>query len=165
MLHDFYKPAGQRCPHQRHTGCAVYAKRPLGCRMWSCRWLVSDDTAELRRPDRAGYVVDMVPDFIRLKPNDGSEPMTMQVVQIWADPKRRDDWFHDEALLRYLERRAAEGIAALVRFDSHDAVGVFAPAISSDYQWHVMPGGQLMRERTTWPGATPQPVKEEENAG
>jgi hypothetical protein len=109
-------------------------------------------------------VIDMVPDFIRLAPNDGSEPISMQVVQIWADPKRPDAWNEDQALRRYIERRAQDGIGVLVRFDSYRAVGVFAPAVSSDRQWHMVEGGQLMRERTTWPGRTPEPVKEEENA-
>ncbi|HMF29541.1 MAG TPA: YkgJ family cysteine cluster protein, partial [Candidatus Cybelea sp.] len=32
MTPDFDKPAGKRCPHQRHSkGCAIYARRPFGC--------------------------------------------------------------------------------------------------------------------------------------
>ena len=50
---DFDKPAGERCPHQRHhKGCNIYSTRPFGCRIWLCRWLAEDDTAELSRPDR-----------------------------------------------------------------------------------------------------------------
>jgi len=61
------KLAGQRCSHQKHhKGCAVY--KQLGrvspeCRLWNCRWLVADDTAELSRPDRSHYVLDLMPDF------------------------------------------------------------------------------------------------------
>lgn len=69
---DFDKPAGKRCPHQRHhKGCAIYARRPFGCRFWNCRWLAEDDTAELLRPDRAHYVIDVSPDFVR----DGDRPV------------------------------------------------------------------------------------------
>lgn len=57
------KEAGQRCKHQRHSkGCAVYAQLERvspECRLWNCRWLVENDTADLRlRPqplrDRPG---------------------------------------------------------------------------------------------------------------
>jgi Putative zinc- or iron-chelating domain len=67
MIADFDKPAGERCPHQRHgKGCAIYARRPFGCRMWNCKWLGDPEgTADLSRPDRAGYVIDVMPDFIK----------------------------------------------------------------------------------------------------
>jgi hypothetical protein len=64
-IEDFDKPAGQRCPHQRHgKGCRVYEKRPFGCTFWVCRWLVDDDTKDLERPDRSHYVIDSSPDFV-----------------------------------------------------------------------------------------------------
>src|SRR5215468_3091274 len=51
-MKEFDKPAGHRCPHQRGgKGCGVYDRRPFGCRMWTCRWLTNDDTADLHRPD------------------------------------------------------------------------------------------------------------------
>jgi hypothetical protein len=89
--------------------------------LWSCRWLVNDDTADMRRPDRAGYVIDMMPDFITIQDNETGALTKVEVVQIWVDP-RRPDAHRDPALRAYLERRAAEGKAALVRFDSKEAI-------------------------------------------
>lgn len=147
MMPEFDKPAGEPCPHQRHgKGCSVYKRRPFGCRMWSCRWLNNDDTAGLRRPDRSRYVIDVMPDFVTLRPNDGVTPPTnVQVVQIWVDPKEPEAW-RDPALLAYIERRAEEGTAALIRLNGREAITVFAPAMSEDGQWHEMHGGELKPE-------------------
>jgi hypothetical protein len=147
MMPEFDKPASQPCPHQRHgKGCNVYSRRPFGCRMWSCRWLNSDDTADLRRPDRSRYVIDIMPDFVTLRPDDGGAPTNIQVVQVWCDPKEPDAW-RDPALRAYIERRAADGIATMIRFGSRGgAITVFAPAMSQDGQWHEVHGGKLVRE-------------------
>ena len=131
------KLAGQRCKHQRHSkGCAVYARLAVvspECRLWSCRWLVEDDTADLRRPDRSHYVIDLVPDFVTLR-NDG-ELEHIQVVQIWVDPKFPDA-HRDPALRAYLERRAKDRIIGLVRWDNEKAIALFPPELSHDRQWH-----------------------------
>jgi hypothetical protein len=158
-VRDFDKPAGERCQFQRHTGCSVYRNRPLGCRMWSCRWLVNDDTADMRRPDRAGYVIDLVPDFIRYREGPEGEGTPVEVVQIWIDPKRRDAWRDDKELTAYIERRADEGKAAILRFSEREAIIVIAPAMADDGQWHQVTGGQLMAERSTWPGAKLEPLE------
>jgi Fe-S-cluster containining protein len=153
-VRDFDKRAGARCQHQRHTGCSVYDRRPFGCRIWSCAWLSGADTAEMRRPDRAGYVVDMVPDFIRYVSKDGSGPeggTPVEVVQIWIDPKRRDDWRQDAELRAFIERRAAEGKAAILRFSEREALILIAPALSEDKQWHEISDAELKPERSTWP--------------
>jgi hypothetical protein len=127
--------AGERCRHQRfRKGCAIYAKRPLPCRFWSCRWLIADDTADLPRPDRAGYVIDIMPDFITLQDHASGTSRRMEVVQVWVDP-RRPDAHRDPALRAYLERRAAEGKAALIRFDSERGMVLFAPSLNSTGQW------------------------------
>ena len=40
-----------RCPHQKHgVGCAIYAHRPKSCELWSCRWLVDDQTSSKWTP-------------------------------------------------------------------------------------------------------------------
>jgi hypothetical protein len=143
MRAEWEKPAGECCEHQRHgKGCTIYSERPFGCRFWNCRWLVNDDTADLRRPDRSRYVIDMVPDFITLRPNDGGEHTNIEVVQIWCDPHEPDAW-RDPALLAYIERRARDGIAALIRFDNRRAITVFAPAMSQDGEWHEVHNGEL----------------------
>lgn len=130
------KLAGHRCPHQRTgKGCAIYNTAPFPCRMWNCRWLVNDDTAELRRPDRVHYVVDITPDHITIVPNEGGERTHVQVVQIWVDPDYPDAW-RDPALLAYLDRRGQEGIAALIRWGSSEGMTLFPPSMSSDGEFH-----------------------------
>jgi len=136
MLPGFDKPAGERCEHQCRSGCAVYSTRPMPCRIWNCAWLGGADTGDLSRPDRTGYVIDVVPDFISITDNVTGERRNMQVVQVWADNKRPDAWRHDKKLMAYIERRSQEGMAALIRFDEHEAIVVFPPALSQDGEWH-----------------------------
>ena len=145
VLPDFDKPAGERCQHQRHDGCQVYALRPMNCRYWNCRWLV-DDAGETSRPDRAGYVIDVMPDLITVVGEDG-ERTNVEVIQIWVDPKRPDAW-RDNALFAYLERRGSEGKAALIRFNSSDAVTLLPPSMSADRRWHEIAPGTVRPERT-----------------
>ena len=132
------KPANQRCIHQSHArGCKVYrgAGFPVACRYWTCRWLSDPQARALSRPDRSGYVVDVMPDFITVRDDDTGEVTKVQVVQIWCDPKRPNA-HRDPQLRAYLHRRALENIAALVRYSSHDAFVLFAPPMCSDGQWH-----------------------------
>jgi hypothetical protein len=129
MTLDFDKPAGERCPHQRHhKGCAIYERRPFGCRFWNCRWLVNDDTAELSRPDRSHYVIDVSPDYITRTTADGGKDV-IGVVQVWVDPKHPDA-HKDKALRAYLERQAHHGHAALIRLSSTEAFTLFAPPMT-----------------------------------
>jgi hypothetical protein len=129
------KPGNTKCKHQRHgVGCVIYATRPASCRFWTCRWLVNDDTADLRRPDRSHYVVDVIPDYITSRDNRTGAERTIPVVQVWCDPKHREA-HRDPALRRYIERRAEEGWATLVRFDHRDALFIVAPPMSHDGQW------------------------------
>src|SRR5580765_5282061 len=81
------KPANTRCQHQKFkTGCAIYTRRPRGCMYWSCRWLLGVDTADVPRPDRAHYVIDPTPDFIRMIDNTTGElQANIEVVQVWID--------------------------------------------------------------------------------
>ena len=145
------KDAGEHCKHQRHhKGFAVYATLAHvspECRLWSCRWLVNDDTADLRRPDRSHYVLDLVPDFVTLRDNATGELQHIQVVQIWVDPKHHDA-HRDPALRAYLERRAQEDIIGLVRWDNEKAIALFPPALSSDGQWHEQESNFRQKEHT-----------------
>lgn len=132
MRPDFRKPAGERCPHQRHhKGCAIYRERPFGCRMWSCRWLVDDDTGDMSRPDRAHYVIDTMPDYIVYNGRD------IPVVLIWIDPKF-PDCHRDPQLREFVTRRGAEGWAALIRLNARDGFVLLPPTLTSDGQWHEM---------------------------
>jgi hypothetical protein len=137
-VRDFDKPAGERCPHQRHRkGCAIYPQRPFGCRFWNCRWLINDDTDDLSRPDRVHYVIDVSPDYVKVR-EDGQQLRTIPVIQIWADRHYRDAWL-DPALRAYLERRGREGWAALVRINNNrEAYFVCPPAMSKDGKWHTI---------------------------
>lgn len=120
-MKDFDKPAGARCPFQRTSkGCKVYKTRPFGCRFWSCRWVVNDDTGDLDRPDHSHYVIDMVPDFVRR--GDTNEPVP--VIQIWVDPDYPDA-HKDHKLREYLKRRAKEGYCAIIRYNERDSMFLY----------------------------------------
>jgi len=131
------KKAGERCPHQRHhKGCAVYARRPVACELWNCRWLVGDDTAELSRPDRSHYVIDIMPDIIRLRDNTTGTAHELYVVVVWVDPGYRDA-YKDPALLAWIERRAKAGnTPAMIRWSRDEAMLLVPPSMSADHQWH-----------------------------
>lgn len=130
------KPAGQRCVHQRHgKGCSIYERRPVSCREWSCLWLKgTEDGGELplRRPDRSHYVLDEVPDFVRVR-DDATGEITAEVtcMQVWVDPKFPDAW-QDSDLLDMLER---QGVVALIRYGSEQAFAIFPPSRSSTGKW------------------------------
>jgi hypothetical protein len=129
MLPEWTKPADERCRYQKHgKGCAVYARRPLGCRLWNCRWLVND-AGETRRPDRTHYVIDIMPDVIRMVPNDDGDgpPVEITVIVVWCDPNYPDA-HRDPALRDYLKDKAEkEGIGALIRFSESEGMGLLAP--------------------------------------
>jgi hypothetical protein len=140
------KPANQRCKFQKFgKGCTVYHKPgsqfPIECGLWNCRWLVSDDTDDLSRPDRSHYVIDLVPDFITATMED--KPQHIPVVQIWNDPAYPDA-HRDPALRRYLFRRAEEGMAGLIRFDARKALVIFAPPWDVNGQWHEITSGMTV---------------------
>lgn len=122
------KKAGEKCKHQRFKGCTVYHKpgMPPECMLWSCRWLVNDDTADLQRPNVSHYVIDIMPDHITLQDNQTGALMAIQVVQIWVDPAHPNA-HRDPALRAYLLRRGEEGIAALVRYDAKRAMTLLPP--------------------------------------
>lgn len=127
------KLANQRCAYQRRTGCRVYHTfhMPTECKLWNCRWLTNDDTANLSRPNRVGYVIDTVPDFITGRPHDGGPDKTMEAVQIWVDPQQPNAW-RDPDLLDYLDRRGKEGIVAIIRTSSSESFVVFPPSLTGE---------------------------------
>jgi len=110
------KPAQQRCPEQCSHGCRVYPSRPMSCRLWSCAWLVDPDARDLSRPDRAGYVVDSLLDFVTVEPHDGRPPYKVPVAQVWLSAAEPDAW-RDGALESYLRKK---GLTALVRKNDVD---------------------------------------------
>lgn len=125
------KLAGQKCQHQKFkTGCVVYLKpaMPPECRLWNCQWLTGNDTADQSRPDRSHFVIDIMPDFITAKDDDG-KPVDIPVVQIWIDPKYPDE-HRDPDLRAFLNRRGEHGVAALIRYDSRRAITIFPPSMT-----------------------------------
>lgn len=144
-VRELGKGASERCRHQRYRqGCTVYGKpaMPPSCTMWNCRWLVEDRTENLRRPDRAGYVVDVMPDFVTVKDNETGAEMHIPVLQIWVDPARPEAWKNDPDLFAYVERLGQEDqMAALIRFNSEVATFVAPPAINPQGEWFIQASG------------------------
>jgi hypothetical protein len=136
-VEELEKPALKRCQHQKHgKGCAIYGRHPLSCQVWSCRWLVDDEHGDLARPDRSHFVVDILPDIIRMtQPPAASREE--QVIVVWLDPAYPDA-HRDEGLRRYIERF---GRPALIRTGSDDSMMLFPPSYVGDGQWHER-GGQ-----------------------
>jgi hypothetical protein len=147
-MQELKKPAGKRCRHQRHgKGCAIYPRRPPPCAIWSCRWLVRDDTNDIARPDRAHFVIDIMPDYVRAKSGDGEE-ITVPAIQVWVDPAYPDA-HRDPALRRYLERRSAEGFVAVIRYDANRGFVLVPPALAEDGTWHEV-ASEAEGEHTGW---------------
>ena len=131
-VEEFEKPASCRCAHQRTgKGCAIYRNRPLSCQLWNCRWLVDRSTADLPRPDRAHYVLDLIPDFVTIQPHDGSPARHFEVVQVWCDAAFPDA--HRAPSFRAWLN--AQATCALIRYDSRRAFLLAPPSVTGD-DWH-----------------------------
>ena len=126
------KPERTRCTHLRSKGCGIYARRPFDCRTFSCRWLMDETTAGLRRPDKAGYVIDPMTDTVLV---DGQP---CDVVQVWIDTP---DAHRDPALRAWLEMVADQfGLPALIREDARKGFMLLAPSFT---------GGEWVEHRDT----------------
>lgn len=135
-VRELDKGAGERCRHQvTGKGCRVYgsARMPPSCRLWSCAWLTGADVGS--RPDRAHYVVDIMPDYVTVVDNATGDRRPLQVVQVWIDPKFPDA-HRDPALRAYLAERGKEGVAAIIRYNNRSAFTLMPPALASDDEWH-----------------------------
>lgn len=137
---ELEKPNNVRCVYQCSKGCRIYARRPHSCAFWNCRWLAGDDTGQ--RPDRAHYVVDMMPDFVIARPLDGSEPHKVAVMQVWVEPGH--DVTHDPALRAFIER---ERTAALIR-DGKLGTFIAPPSVNADHTWFVQSSEYSLPEHT-----------------
>jgi hypothetical protein len=138
-LDDGWSKAGEACKHLCSKGCGIYPKRPSSCRYWSCRWLFDPATLGLRRPDQVHYLIDAMPDQIRLTYDDGEAHM-IDVVQVWVDPRHRGAW-RDQPLLDYLDALGrTHRMAAILRFSSTDCLVLFPPSVSADGKWHEKSG-------------------------
>jgi hypothetical protein len=139
-VQELGKLANQKCRHQKFgVGCAIYTRCPRSCRLWSCQWLIGGEHTEtLRRPDRGRYVIDIIPEFITVRPHDGSSETRVPVVQVWLDPRFPNAW-RDAGLLAYLDQRSQQGFAALIRTSSHQASVLWPPRLTGEQEWKLMP--------------------------
>lgn len=130
---SFLKVANQKCPHQKFgKGCLIYndyARKPVACGTWSCRWLSGKDTEDLPRPDRCGYVIDEAPDMLILEDNETKERTTYPAIQIWIG--KRNSWHTPDNLNKYMTKMALKGFAIILRQDEKLAAG----CIMRDGQW------------------------------
>lgn len=143
---EIEKRGGVRCQHQRTgRGCAVHNRpgMPVSCRLWSCLWLSDPATAELSRPDRTHYVIDVMPDTIIIRPPVGGQ-IELPVLQVWLDPKFPTA-HHDPALRAYLAMRGRQdGMAAIMRWDERNGFVLFPPALTPDGKWREDHNGQVV---------------------
>lgn len=149
-VEEIDKKAGVKCPAQKFkVGCRVYNtdRMPMSCKFWSCRWLVNDDTTDLHRPDRSHVVIDVMPDLITATDDNTGVETKVEAVQLWVDPAHPDAW-KDPAILAYLERRAEEGIVAIVRYGSDKGFTVIAPSMSAGRGW--VETGTMRKSRGAW---------------
>jgi hypothetical protein len=132
------KPAGKVCQFQRHgKGCTIYPRRPPECQWWACYWLASpEETAGMRRPDRSHYVIDPLPDAMRISNNATGEAQSIDALQIWIDPafpKTKDD----PELRAYMLKAAVQrNMPTLLRWSNRVATAVFPPPFNADGEWH-----------------------------
>lgn len=128
-VEEIEKPAGASCCHlSRLGGCSVYARRPLGCRLWSCRWLTDPRTESLPRPDQCHYVVDIGTDQIVI---GDSDKFALEVLQVWVDPKYPDA-HRCERLRSYLNDLQ---MPAIVRYSSSEGIVIFPPSVTGSPEW------------------------------
>lgn len=143
------KKANQRCVHQRAgKGCMVYHHRsmPMDCKLWSCQWLTNTDTIGLGRPDRVHYVIDMMPDMIKVEQADGTAA-EITVLQIWVDPAFPHA-HRDPALRRYVEMIAArDRTPTLIRYTPGHAFVLIAPCLNREGVW-LEAGSNLAAEKS-----------------
>lgn len=137
------KPANEKCRHVFSKGCSIYENRPIPCRYWSCRWLFDEATANLRRPDKTGYIIDSALDTILAE----GEPV--EVFQVWVDPERRDA-HRDPALRAFLLEMATRyRLPAIIRWSSSDGMVLVAPPMTKDREWLELTSNMKSSEEMT----------------
>lgn len=136
-VEELQKLASHRCQHQRMgKGCAIYARRPMSCMFWNCEWLATE--ADLPRPDRAGYVIDIMPDMVRARDDLSGQVSKIIVRQIWLDPAHPDAWKDCTKLKAWMDAEGRKGIAFLFRRGSYEAFTMIPPNMTSTGQWAIV---------------------------
>jgi hypothetical protein len=128
------KIANQKCEFQKfHKGCTVYntKRMPIECRVWQCRWIVSQLPDNIARPDRVHYVVDVMPDNIVIQDHEAGKSHIMECIVVWCDPKHPLAYRNPELY----DWVAAQNKVLMVRMNSRDSIIVFPPALNSTHEW------------------------------
>lgn len=143
------KPAGVACVHLRAKGCGIYEKRPDVCRYWNCAWLYQHETAAMRRPDLAGYLIDPVMQTVL------AEGHPLPVLQVWVDPERPDA-HRDPALRDYLNDAGRRyGVPSLVRWawpipqEGAESMLLIPPSLRADGLWLEQRQPMITHDRMT----------------
>jgi hypothetical protein len=125
------KPANKWCKHARKgAGCGIYADRPDACRSYACVWLAYPeitDKFDLKRPDKAHYVIDEAADIIGVNGTD------IPCLQIYADPGYRTAWRYDSGLRQLIIAVAQTGSATLIRHGDISGTAVRAPPLAHEW--------------------------------
>lgn len=134
-ISEIGKPSNTRCSKQKFgVGCKVYGTQaqPPSCKRWSCWWLLSPEF-NLPRPDRAGYIVDPMQDFVVIG-EDVHAGKRVPALQIWADPNRPDAW---RGAIEWIKKALAfKGEAvSVIRFNEREAVVLVPPSLSDTGEW------------------------------
>jgi hypothetical protein len=139
------KRANTKCAHQCRKGCAIYSKRPISCRAWSCQWLLGFDVGQ--RPDRSHLVIDPVPDYVDVVDNATGARKPLAVVQVWIDPAYPDA-HRDPAFRRWLDQRRSP---ALIRYGSEQGFVLAPPSANANGVWYESPRKPFeLAEHSLW---------------
>jgi hypothetical protein len=87
-------------------GCAIYAKRPGPCRIWSCWWLDNEKWPDELRPDRCGVVFDGTLQTVTI---DGAQ---RNAVNAWVATGHEWD-FRDVPAIRQIVGSIPDNLALL----------------------------------------------------
>lgn len=147
-VRELQKPSNTRCQHQGRQGCGIYQQPgfPVSCHLWSCRWLLGYETEDMPRPDRCGWVIDVMPDMVTLRNEGLGEVAQIEVVVVWVEPGR--DVLKDRRLVRYIERQGEQGRAVILRHGTSIATAVFGSAMSGDGKMHIVDRDHMLRAET-----------------
>lgn len=138
IMLGWHKMAGEKCRHQvSGKGCRVHGtpQMPMACKAFTCRWLSEPETKDLERPDRVGYVLDVMPDVGVMRDEHSGKEYVLKTIQIWVDPARPDA-HHDPKLRAYLRKKFhAGGEVGSVRFDEVHGLTLFPPESNTGATW------------------------------
>lgn len=141
------KPAGVACRHVGSKGCRIHPTRPDVCRYWNCAWLYQAETAAMKRPDHAGYLIDPMPQTLMV------ENTPWPVLQVWVDPERPHA-HRDPALRDYLNEMGRQHqMPALIRWahptpqEGAESMLLVPPSMRTDNQWHEQRQAMVTHER------------------